>query len=128
MSEWTPFAPDCGRRDVPHGVELVGVLSSGALALSPAVVKRLGAPSRVVLLTTSDPTRLGIRALGDGESEYSYGVNKYGKNGHQVNAYSALWKLGRRPLRRVDVPHRWEGDVLVIDVSALPVAKMGVRP
>lgn len=126
MSEWTPFAPTSAQ--TPHvNVDTVRVVASGDIILSQDIIERLGKPERVQFLTSETDDQIGISAvpssvLGGGYTLFRYPGASAGRGGgprRAVRAHQILWHCGRRAVRRV-LPHHFDGDVLVIDISGLP--------
>lgn len=118
---WTTFSPRRRIKTVEIAQDTVRLLRDGSVVLSPDLVERLGAPGRVTLLTNIDPTRIGIRAFADAATEQPYRLIPYSRTqGSSVHIYTLLWRLGRRNDEPRVLPHAWDGNVLVVDVSSVP--------
>jgi hypothetical protein len=124
MTGWRTFVPEHRRPKTTDGEEVrLGV--SGRLILSLAVVDRLGNPERVALLERGSDAMFAVRAATP--SDYSYALAVSSRHTRDVNAYTLLWSIGRLARQRMVLPHSWDGDVLVVDVSSVPQPRMGAR-
>jgi hypothetical protein len=124
MSGWRTFVPEHRRPELTAGEEVrLGV--SGRLILSLAVAERLGNPERVALLQGDSDEAFAVRAATS--SDYSYALAVISRSTRDVNAYTLLWSIGRLARERMVLPHSWDGDVLVVDVSGVPQPRMGAR-
>lgn len=121
-SEWTPFQPTSAR--IPHvDIATVRIVPSGTLILSMDIVEQLGSPEHVGFLTNESDDHIGLIAVpvpGYTLLRYpSRSNSRLGGPRRAVNAHQILWHCGRRAAVQV-LPHRFDGDVLVIDISGLP--------
>lgn len=126
MTEWTPWHPSSGRIPSPDR-ETVRAHPSGNITLSTDIVQQLGNPERIQFLTNESGDHIGLRALpsnviGGGYKLLRYPSQTTGREAgarRAINANQILWALGRRGAV-LSLPHHFDGDVLVIDISGLP--------
>lgn len=119
MSEWQVITP--AKKQPRDKTDVVRVLASGLVVISTDIAARLGNPSMVQFLRNGTNDMLAIRAATTRMSAYAF--KSYGGAGSRaVSGWNGLKVIGRLPSRTpVNVPYRWDGDVLVIDVSGLPM-------
>lgn len=126
---WTPIVNHRRQQqDVPTApTDVVKVLRDGSLVVSADLLERMGAGDRVALLTNADPSTLGIRAFRDAATEQAFKLDRYStaRSGRRINSGTVLWHLNRQAPGVTELPHAWDDDVLVVDLSALPTRMEG---
>ena len=119
--EWKPFSPYMGMGR-PAVVDRVTLLRSGTIKLSDDIVERLGNPSKIQLLVDGTAHQFAI-----GRAASPVGSASLSRTGRQCEF--RVWRL-LRALNKdtsqmdwpLDLPHSWDGDLLVVDVSEVPSA------
>jgi len=97
--------------------------------LSADVMERLGNPTHAVPMLNGDPDVLGIRGTDRpvrGETLRLLRANDSkrlrGPSAARMSMKGTLDAMGKAIQALENVPHRWDGDVLVVDLSGLPDA------
>lgn len=104
--------------------ETVRIERSGMLMLSTEIVQRLGAPRQVAIGVNPTAPEIAVRTWASDLGSQPYNLANYTSGARRLYAVTALHTIRRGfPDRTVVVPHRWDGDTLVIDCSGLPLAE-----
>jgi len=131
MADWTPIRPArCGLDSVsPVRIAVHGALEQCLMFLSADVMERLGNPTHAVPMLNGDPDVLGIRGTDRpvrGETLRLLRANDSkrlrGPSAARMSMKGTLDAMGKAIQALENVPHRWDGDVLVVDLSGLPDA------
>lgn len=127
MGDWTPIERVSGRGGKATGRVMLD--KAGYLRVDFDIFERLGSPARIQALKNADRSKVGLRAAS--ESELSVLTPSKTTDGVQrvVSLQGALTALGRDARRltaSIVLPHTWDGDVLVLDISAVPMRDGGV--
>lgn len=120
MTDWKPLPGYTGSRTATPTP--VRITSSGQIYLARDVFARMGKPEyvRPAVNGRSDVFALLPSRRGPGGGSIRVGID----NGStvRVSGMGVLHALKRdTPHRVTTLPHSWDGDVLVIDISALPM-------
>ena len=121
MSEWTPLVPRYRRIDAP---EVVMLYSSGVLRVSSSAGQKFRPHTRVEPVLNGEPHVVGFRGVKRANDTFSLNLSSQSQSAFCISALSVLSAISKRAARnKVTLPHRWEGDVLVVDFSGLPDAE-----
>lgn len=117
--KWAPFVPDSGKGR-PVATDRVTLQRTGQIRLSEDIVARLGTPSKIQLLTNGDRNAFAVCP-----AESPAGAVALSRQGrqHEFRATRLFTTMDRDAgliVWPLDLPHSWEGDLLVIDVSEVP--------
>ncbi len=124
---WQPFTPDTGFGR-PSSQDTVKLYRSGTIRISRDIAEKLGEPDKVQLLTNGSLNAFAVRA-----AETPMGAVSLTRGHHQreFKAGRLLASLGRK-VKQITwpyaLPHQWDGDVLVIDISEVPIAARPAGP
>ena len=134
MADWKPIRPGRGGRDSTNAVRIAvhGALGQVLMFFSAEVMEKWGNPEHVVPMLNGNPSLLGIRvASGPVRGETlkllpsNQSSRKLGATAARMSAKGTLEMMGKSLQPMEHVPHHWDGDVLVIDLSGLPDAQGG---
>lgn len=114
--QWQVFEPAIQR--IETRTESVRLNRNGVVVVSREIAARLGNPYRVVVLTNGAPHRFGVRAATQRKGSRTF--RDYSGRARCVSVGTVVRELGKFWRVQADLPHSWEDDVLVIDVSGLP--------
>ena len=128
MADWTPITP--GGRIVLGTVTVVQRANrTPQISIAADVLQGFGDALHVVALMNGSQALIGLRGTKRGPgipSMQLLGKNSRGTAAAFVSAVGILAAAGKSsPERPTRVPHHWDGDVLVIDLSGLPDAQGG---
>lgn len=118
MAEWTAIDLPSGRR--ASGEMCLRMQRDGVFTLSASAFERLGRPERVEFLRNGTDACVGIRGTTNTDAS-----RKIEKRRRTVQAMGAVLLAFRKqpPRAPVSLPYRMDGDILVLDISALPDAE-----
>jgi hypothetical protein len=98
----------------------VTIYRGGNIRISGDIVERLGTPNRVQFLTNGSADAFAICSTTSFPGSVAL---SRGRHQHQLRAtrlFRSLQKDTDRITWPLDLPHSWEGDILVVDVSSVP--------
>ena len=118
---WKPFTPDVGHGR-PSVTDRFTVLRSGSIRVSEDIAERLGKPDKIQLLTNGASEHFAVCP-----AETPAGSVTLTKSGRQREfrvgrLFAALGKNAELIVWPLDLPHSWDGDYLVINISDVPNA------
>lgn len=127
MGDWTPISI---RNKVVEGtVVLAPRIGAAQIGVAADIVARFGEATHVIPMQSDQPGVIGLR--GDKRRPGVHALQLIGRNARgtasaYLSAVSLLAAVGKGvTAERVILPHRWDGDILVIDLSGLPDATGG---
>lgn len=127
MAEWTPLdhRPKTTKGQPSN---LIRLTPSAAMTISADIAMRFRPHHRVQPLMNGQPGRIGLRGVSEPLPTYSLALNGQSRTSVNISAGGIVKAAGKRLPGRVavEIPHSWDGDVLVLDLSGLPDAE-GVR-
>lgn len=128
MADWTTITPG-GR--IALGTVSIACRQDDQpfITVAADVLEGFGDATHVVSLRNGSPGMVGLRAAKRGPGVHSMkllGKNPRGTAAASVSATGILTAIGKaHPTERMLLEHRWDGDVLVLDLSGLPDAPGG---
>jgi hypothetical protein len=131
MGDWKPIRTWHGGVPSSAPVRIAYSRASGhaMLVLAGAVLERMGDPEYVAPMLNGSPSLVGFRAAtcaARGEtlkvSKLSQGTRRFGVSSGKMSINGVLGVVGKARTAATHLPHHWDGEVLVIDLSGLPDA------
>lgn len=119
-TEWTPFAGSYRGR---HPKTAVRLTSQSRIVFSHEIVSILGT-DHVQMLTNGSRQHIAFKGT-DQSDNSSLSLTPNGRLQRIVRPLALFTRLGKAPQRLtqpMDLPYRWEGTLLVVDISAVPDA------
>lgn len=124
MGDWTPM------RRVRGGVhdltEDIRLSPQGRFWLSRRIGDAMRPNLHVLPMLNGDNSKLGVRAVPNRDGRYTLLLTPQSGGSVTFSGLGTLINLGKLPPEVItSLPHVWDDDVLVIDVSGLPDATEG---
>jgi hypothetical protein len=116
---WQPFRPSVGVGR-PTAVDKVTVYRGGNIRISGDLVERLGKPARLQLLTNGAANAFGICSATTPAGAVALSKGHHQNQFRATRLFASLKKDTEQITWPLDLPHSWEGDILVIDISDIP--------
>jgi hypothetical protein len=128
MGDWKPIpAPTAGKGRLKW--DSVRVHPSKLISVSSDLLRKFGNPSHVVAVRNGRPDVIGLTPAVRQPHVHVLKVMNAGTIGRkagEIASRNILRQAGKSaPNVVTDVPHHWDGDVLVLDLSGLRDAKGG---
>mgnify|MGYP007100138363 FL=1 len=125
MGDWAPMARGVsGSTGQRPG--LVRLTTSGLLMISADIATRFRPHQRVEPLRNGNAALLGLRGTAARPATRTPSIGGGSRVAASVFLGGTLTAIGKEPPKKSAIlPHHWDGDVLVIDLSGLPDATGG---
>lgn len=126
MADWTPIPGPNSQRRRRRRADWVRLHPSGLIVLSVDVVQQLGDTGHVMPLMNGRRDLIGLRGTRPAPRSSALKLTNHSGGSTSISAWNILSTAGKtRPEKPLDLPHHWDGDVLVIDLSGLTDAPGG---
>jgi hypothetical protein len=124
MGDWTPIhrvSPTTGQAP-----GIVRITPNGVLMISADIATRFHPHTRVQPLRNGNTALIGLRAEAGGRTTGTLAISSTSRVSIGISFGGTLRTASKTPpSRAVELPHHWDGDVLVLDLSGLPDAPGG---
>lgn len=121
MGDWTPLA-----RAHPikaQEPDVVRLTPGSVLTMSADLVTRFRPHQHVTPLRNGNSALVGLRGAEKHTAGIRLALSGVSRSSAGISFTGTLRACGKAaPRRAVDLPHHWDGDVLVLDLSGLPDA------
>lgn len=125
MGDWTPL-PKFQRKGSNVRMDSVRMHRSGPIHLSPDVVERFGEAEYLLPLRNGRSDMVGLRATSPLPRTSMLKLTACSGGTRSISGHNILTQARKsKPRAAVELPHHWDGDVLVLDLSGLPDATGG---
>lgn len=123
MADWTPIPGANTRQRGQREHDSVRIYVSGQIAMSSDVAERFGDNGYVLPLRNGRRDVIGLRATKRQPGTSMVKISTPSGGTRMISARNILNTAQKcAPESTVALPHHWDGDILVIDLSGLPDA------